>query len=343
MNMDGAHRLAAMSFVSGIELSRRFYAEVVRPLLGVEHSAALVGPGSEVLGYDTARSSDHDWGPRVLVFTAPSDVDSQRDGLAGRLPEAFLGYRTIGVTVADAGSWFRGRLGFDPAGGVTVLDWLATPTQLLAEATAGAVYHDGLGALIARRDRLSWYPDDVWRYVLASQWKRIGEEEHLMGRAGEAGDDLGSAVLAARLVRDVMRLCLLLARRWPPYPKWLGTAFSRLPEAAEIGPALAAALAATDWRGREAGLCAAYRAAAGWTNRLGLAEAVDPAPRPFWDRPFQVLDAQRFTAALLAAVTDPAVRALPPVGAVDQFVDSTDVLSHTDRARTAALALLSSR
>jgi len=270
----------------------------------------------------------------------PSDVDSQE--LAGRLPDTFLGYRTLGVTVTDPGSWFRRRLGFDPAGGVTVPDWLATPTQLLAEATGGAVYHDGLGALHRRRERLSWYPDDVWRYVLAFQWKRVSQEEHLMGRAGEAGNNLGSAVVAARLVRDVMRLCLLLARRWPPYPKWFGTAFSRLPEAAEIGPALAAAFTATDWRGREAGLCVAYRAAAEWTNRLGLAEPVDPVPRRFWDRPFQVLAAERFTAALLAAVTDPAVRALPPVGAVDQFVDSTDVLSHPDRARTAGLALLSS-
>src|SRR5205814_5909164 len=199
-----------VAFTPGIELSRRFYAEVVRPQLNgaPRHAAALIGPGSEVLGYDTERSTDHDWGPRVLVLVPPSDVDSQE--LAGRLPDTFLGYRTLGVTVTDPGSWFRRRLGFDPAGGVTVPDWLATPTQLLAEATGGAVYHDGLGALHRRRERLSWYPDDVWRYVLAFQWKRVSQEEHLMGRAGEAGDDLGSAVLAARLVRDVMRLGLLL-------------------------------------------------------------------------------------------------------------------------------------
>ena len=224
-----------MPFVPGIELSRRFYAEVVRPLLDVEHSAALVGTGSEVLGYDTERSTDHDWGPRLQVFVSPSDVDSRGADLAGHLPATFLGYPTIGVTVTDPASWFGRRLGFDPAGGVTTRDWLATPTQLLAEATAGAVYHDGLGALHPVRERLSWYPDDVWRYVLALQWKRVSQEEHLMGRCGEVGDDLGSAVLAARLVRDVMRLCLLLARRYPPYAKWLGTAFARLPEAAEAG------------------------------------------------------------------------------------------------------------
>lgn len=56
------------SFIPGLELSRRFYLEAVRPLLdeivpGVTHSAARLGSGSEVLGFDTARSADHEWGP----------------------------------------------------------------------------------------------------------------------------------------------------------------------------------------------------------------------------------------------------------------------------------------
>lgn len=43
-------------FTSGAELSAAFYAEVVRPLLDRRpHSAALLGWGSDVLGYDTAR------------------------------------------------------------------------------------------------------------------------------------------------------------------------------------------------------------------------------------------------------------------------------------------------
>jgi len=325
-----------VAFTPGIELSRRFYAEVVRPQLNgaPRHAAALIGPGSEVLGYDTERSTDHDWGARLLLFTAPVGLD---------LPETFGGSPVLGVHVTDLGSWLTGRLGFDPRAGLSTVDWLATPAQLLAEVTGGAVYHDGTGELTAVRERLHFYPDDVWRYLLACQWWRVDQEEPFVGRTGEVGDDLGSAVLAARLVRDVMRLCLLLARRYPPYPKWLGTAFARLPEAATIGPPLAAALAAPDWRGREAALGEAYRLAAGWTNRLGLAPPVDTALRPFHDRPFRVLGAARFTDALLDGVRDPAVRALPRVGGVDQFVDSTDVLSHPRRARTAALALLSPR
>jgi len=47
----------AATFTPGLDLARLYYAEVVRPLLdneypGLAHSAALIGPGSEVLGFE---------------------------------------------------------------------------------------------------------------------------------------------------------------------------------------------------------------------------------------------------------------------------------------------------
>ena len=60
--------------MQGLELSRRFYFEAVRPILErdfpeVEYAAALIGHGSEILGFDDERSRDHEWGPRVQLFT----------------------------------------------------------------------------------------------------------------------------------------------------------------------------------------------------------------------------------------------------------------------------------
>ena len=67
---------------------------------------------------------------------------------------------------------------------------------------------------------------------------RLNQEEHLMGRAGMVGDEIGSAVIGARLVRDLMHLCFLMERKYAPYPKWFGTAFARLACEAELCPVL---------------------------------------------------------------------------------------------------------
>ncbi|MER7057534.1 MULTISPECIES: DUF4037 domain-containing protein [unclassified Streptomyces] len=355
-------------FVPGLELSRRFYREAVRPLLdeavpGIVHSAARLGGGSEVLGFDTVRSTDHEWGPRLQLFLHPKDVTRHGTAikklLSARLPKTFLGYPTHFAATAEAGiqimqatdgpvhhrvditdpaTWFTAQLGFDPGRDVTALDWLATPTQRLAEVTASAVFHDGLDRLGPARARLAWYPHDLWLHLLACQWQRIAREEAFVGRCGEVGDELGSAVVAARLVRDLMRLCLLMDRRYPPYSKWLGSAFARTPHAAVLTPVLTAALAATDWHTREHHLARAYETLAAAHNRLGLAERVDPTTRPYHSRPFKVLHAERFSAVLTARITDPTVRALPLTGSVDQFADSTDALSNPQWTRAATRA-----
>ena len=75
------------------------------------------------------------------------------------------------------------------------------------------------------RRLFSYYPQDVWLYILAAQWIKIAEEEAFLGRSGEVGDELGSMVIAVRQVRNLMYLCIL-EREYAPYNKWLGTAFS---------------------------------------------------------------------------------------------------------------------
>lgn len=175
----------------------------------------------------------------------------------------------------------------------------------------------------------------MWLYALSCQRKRISQEEAFVGRCGEVGDELGSAVVAARLVRELMRLVLLMHRRYPPYAKWLGSAFAGTPAAAGLTPHLGAALAAADWESRQAHLGHAHEQVAAWHNGLALTEAVDPRTRKYFGRPFRVLHAERFAEALGRRITDPQIRALPPTGAVDQFADSTDFLGDLRRTRAA--------
>jgi len=162
------------------------------------------------------------------------------------------------------------------------------------------------------------------------------QEEAFVGRCGDVGDDLGSRIVAARLVRDVMRLCFLLERRYAPYSKWFGTAFARLACAGRLGPRLTAVLAASSWQEREAHLADAYEAAARLQNALALIDPLDPTPRRYHDRPYRVIHAERFATALSGTIRDEELRHLIEsvglVGAVDQFADSADILSHAGRS-----------
>jgi hypothetical protein len=332
-------------FIPGIELSRGFYAEVVRPLLvGWRHSSARLGEGSDVLGFDTPRSTDHGWGPRLQVFVEHREIDAVAATLAHDLPETYRGWPvrfgwddvpvSHHVDVDSVAGWLERHLRLGRPADLDTLGWLATPQQLLLEATAGEVFHDGLGELDAIRASLAWYPDAVWLWLLACQWQRIGQEEAFVGRTAEVGDALGSRLVAARLARDLIRLCFLIERRYAPYTKWLGSAFTRLEAAAEVGPALDRALDASDHAARQWALNDAYEAAATRHNRLGVTDSVDPSVRPFYGRPFLVLEATRFVDACLARVDDPFLRSLPLIGGIDQFADSTDMAT-PDAARAA--------
>ena len=260
------------TFMPARELVGAFYREIVGPLLADRsHAAALLGWGSDVLGFDTERSTDHGWGPRLLVFLDDdADVPAVNQRVATGLPERFQGWPVRygwdevpadhRVTVTTLSGWLIDHLGVDATLGMGPIDWLVTPQQRLLGVTSGAVYADQTGELTRVRNRLAWYPDDVWRWLLACQWRRLAQEEAFVQRTAEVGDELGSAVIANRLARDVMRLALLLERRYAPYSKWLGTAFARLDQTDGLGRHLEAAVHARDLEQREPALARAYEA-----------------------------------------------------------------------------------
>jgi hypothetical protein len=363
----------APDFLPGLELSRLLFEEAVAPVLAEEHprlryAAARVGPGSEVLGFDTPRSADHEWGPRLDLFVADQDAgdlaEPIRTLLGERLPKRIRGWPTnfrekddpldpVGqmhetpgpvnhrVSVQSIPGWFGHRLGWDGMREPTMLEWLAMPQQRLAEAVGGAVYRDDTGELTRARAMLAWYPDQIWRYLLACQWQRISQHEAFVGRAAEVGDELGSSLVVARLARDLVRLALLLARRYAPYDKWLGSAFADLPSAERLGPHLRRAVTASDHETRERELARAFEVAGELHNEAGLTAPIDPTPRHYYGRPYLVLRAERFAEALRATISDPELRRLPATGCVDQWADSTDLL-HQPAAIRAALGALDS-
>jgi hypothetical protein len=129
------------------------------------------------------------------------------------------------------------------------------------------------------------------------------QEEAFVARTAEVGDETGSAVIAARLVRDMMRLALLLGRRYAPYQKWLGTAFAEIRCRDGLPDDLAAAVHAADPQRRESALSRAWTALAYRHNDINLTDPIEAMIGDYHHRPAQVLMADRFTRALSASVT----------------------------------------
>jgi hypothetical protein len=348
-------------FIKGLALSEAYYHEVVEPILAKEYpnlrySAALIGWGSDVLGYDDSESADHMWGLRLYLFFSEKDRERYDVSatLSSRLPYEFRGYPTnfaptghgelLVMKAIDSGpvnhliycesveNYFKSYLGCDPFSELKTEDWLTFYEHRLLTVTAGKVFYDGLGTLEAVRRKFSYYPEEVWRYLLCRQWKAIGDEEDLMGRCGAVGDELGSMVIAARIVKNLMKLCFMIERRYAPYRKWLGTAFSRLKCGPELGPVLREALLAEFWKEREEALYRAYEIVARLFNELKIAEPLSESMRDN-DRPYRVIDGGRFSEAMRRAIKSEELQGINGSwgfkgGSINQLIESDHDLAY---------------
>lgn len=320
--------------MNGIKLSMDFYHELVEPLvtpLCPGHGAGLIGAGSEVLGYDTELSEDHDYSARCFVFTdgyGEEMKEKLRRELHEKLPPAFRGYPTR-VDICTAWEFFRGGIGFDPDR-MTPYEWLSVPSQKLLELTSGKIFKS-TEAIEHLREKVRTYPRDVLLYILAAQWGRIGQEMAFVGRCQDTGDILGSSILASRMVTYLMRLCFLYEGKYAPYWKWFGTAFKHIKNAERLQPVFDKILSAKDWEERESGLAEAYTILGEIHNASGLADPVEPGAVQYYTRPYLVAKVPEYQRVLLSAIKDPVVQGLPSnLGGVDQITDQTDFLGQVE-------------
>ena len=328
-------------FIPGLKLCKLFYQKQVRPILNKEfpslrYSAALIGWGSEVLGFDTAMSRDHHWGPRVLLFLDQHDYPKLqhriRKSLSNNLPYEFMGYSTNFsqpqpngvrhpvrikrgpvnhmVNMFALKSFFEARLGFDPSKKIEVTDWLTVPQQRLLEVVSGEVYHDGLGQLRKRRAKLKFYPTDVWLYLLAAQWTKISDEEAFVGRAGDLGDELGSQVIATRQVREIMKLAFLMEKQYAPYSKWLGTAFGRL-KLAKTDARLAGCITGENMESEREEIGPGILNRGQTAQRFEITKPLPTTVSKYFGRPFLVIHGDKFASAIKEAI--PSSSPLNPV------------------------------
>lgn len=328
---------------SGSALAHAYHREVVGPLLRREaprlpHAAGRFGDGSDALGFDDAVSRDHDWGLRLhlLLDDADADLVPYLDELLEReLPDRFRGHSVRFATTWDSrprhrvsvgtvNGFAREHLGFafDPA---DTVGWLMLTGQSVLEVTAGPVFADTTAWLGPLRASLRHYPAEVERYVLAAGWHRLSRLP-LHARAAETGQPMHARRLAGTLVEDVMRQAFRLCRTWAPYDKWFERAFQRLPIAAELTGPLTTVLHSGDPRVREDALVTAVRVLLARQRERGLPTPPDGVG-PFFTRASRAVRPE-VPAALLAGLTDPVLRRLPPeAGAIDQWLDNPWLLA----------------
>lgn len=345
-------------FIPGRELSRSLAMSLLPRLRGIfpetPLTLALIGPGSDVLGFDTHRSMDHDWGPGVTLLVPHDQVEtvscSFDEHLDQLLPAEICGHparfsmHPDGTSKVDAnGTGHRVRTTSVPELLQSTLFissmremsdavWLSTPMQTLLELSAGEVFVDDSGDLTDLRRQLRFYPDHIWRYQLAGIWMRIAQVQPFVGRCFETGDILGAATIARGIILDLMRIGLLQSRQYAPYAKWLGAAFAKSDNDPTIVRVLNDALEhTTDFRSLERSINLVGSAMIGTLNALDLIAEVDPEPYQFWDRPFMVLRAEEVALGLKESIRDYSLGQIrATLGGIDVISDSTDALGSAE-------------
>ena len=257
-------------FIQGLQLSELFYTEIVKQIIetqypDVRYATALIGSGSEVLGFDDIISTDHHWGPRMQIFL--SDIkfeeiaEELKELLKEKLPYTFHGYSThwSEPDPNDSMNQFtqpksEGKINHRVE--ITTVtrfikQHLDIPEHLLLEFTSGKVFFDSLGELTKARKKLEYYPENVWKFKILSLWEYIAQEVAFVGRTGMIGDEIGSRLETARLVRYVIKMSYIMDKKYTPYQKWLGTGFKQLSLAMRLEKVLLKILKTENWNERE--------------------------------------------------------------------------------------------
>ena len=235
--------------MNGLELSRAYYEQYGEPMLRERFpqlmpllAAGLAGSGSECWGYDDEISRDHDFEPGFILFLPGEDVVDRRTAFAlerayAALPKEFMGLKRAMLApvggarhgVLRTADFFREKTG-SADGNLSLMEWLALPEYLLAEAVNGEIFADGLGEVMAIRDRLRHRPADVRLKKLAGQLLLMGQSGQYNYRRCLLHGETGAAQLAvAEFVKSAMAAVFLLNDSYQPYYKWSFRAMRALP------------------------------------------------------------------------------------------------------------------
>ncbi len=355
----------------------KFFFQIVQPIIynkypKLRYGAALLGSGSEVLGFDDEISRDHDWGLRLFLFLDPAEMHSVRHSLdvilRKQLPPVFMGHSTnwgdpdpednntmmpqeidtesVGIeinhriTITTVKDYLKKLFSFNgdqvqELRNLSINVWIRLSEQQLLEFTAGRVYFDNLGELTDARKLLEYYPETIWKIVILGEWNAITEEHVFMARCGSRGDSIGSTIISTFLVSRIMRLAFHLERKYVPYSKWFGIAFKELPISEILSPPLEKILDTSSWKEREELLIEALSLVMRKHAEIGLIEPYDYGPVRFHSREFFIMDWSRLIDQLKENLPGNLKRMFQPIGTINQFIAYKNILAYNQFHRSA--------
>lgn len=337
-------------FVKGLTLCEGFFNDIAKPILDAEfpqliYTAGLIGYGSDVLGYDDTTSTDHMWGPRFYLFLKDRDIGLKNEILAAfskEFPYTYQGYSVhfsepdpIGVRqpvnissgsvspllfIYTINDYLKEYLGMDGSEGMETLDWLSFSEHRLLALTSGKIFIDGLN-LKEKLDVLSFYPEEVQLFLIASNWSIIAEEEAFVRRCADVGDEIGSILVCTRIADRLMRLAFLYCKQYAPYSKWFGKAFCLLPIDDNIKTTIQKAVTATTIEEREKNLVLAQKLLAKLHNDLHITDAVDVKIQDYFGRKMKVIHAEKFADATIQKLAGTPLAEYPLIGTLSQVAN----------------------
>lgn len=272
--------------MNGISLSEAFFHDCVAPLATKMHpwaldafSAAILGDGSEVLGYDDEISRDHNFSPRVLLFLEDETHDrvgpALLNDLRQALPASYRGHALLwteyrrALDVVPLQRFFCQYIDLHELPR-TAVEWLRCDEQRLLELTAGKVFHDPGERLSELRRRLHFYPPEVRLFLLRLAFVRLSECAGAE-RCIQRGDRLALHAYTAYFTLFAIKAAHLIERRYCPYHKWMARSLLELgPFGAQIhGTLLAMINASTLDATRDAMLAVLQQLGTRITDELG--------------------------------------------------------------------------
>lgn len=321
-------------FIPGLVLNEGFYHDLIKPILdehfpNLKYAACRIGPRSDVLGFDTYISMDHDWGPLAQIFLSEEDhfnhAEEIKRVLKENLPTSYKGFPTNWtapgsdntrhpefspedpfnpiLNIMTVRQFIKESLDFDYSQPVTLRDWFAFSEQELLHIVVGKIFHNDLPELDEMRKYFNYYPEPVWLLRMYALWSAISEEQAFIGRCHDIGDELGERLITARIVNKLMKLCFYLERKYYPYSKWFGTGFSKLNCGQDLQPIFQKALSAKSYKQRNQALCSAYLKVAEMHNALNISTPVPIEIVNYYERGYKGLQTNNLMSALAEIIT----------------------------------------